>query len=73
MSNIINQETQLRWSVVCPSIGKPMHFVEQSKAMDCFLLLVQRGEHAELVRTAFTKTTELVATSSEFDFAEDKR
>ena len=73
MPNIIKQETQLRWSVVSTSIGNPMHFVDQTKAMDCFLLLTQRGEHAELMRTAYTKSVELIATSSEFDFAEDKR
>lgn len=73
MPNTIRQEAQVRWSVICSSIGNPMNFVEQSKAMDCFLMLVQRGEQAELVRTTFTKSTELVATSSEFDFAEDKR
>ena len=73
MSNIIKQETQLRWSVVSTSIGNPMHFVDQNKAMDCFLLLTQRGEHAELMRTAYTKSVELIATSSEFDFDETKR
>ena len=73
MQNIIKQDINVRWSVVSDIITNPMHFVDQNKAMDCFLLLTQRGDHAELLRTTYIKSTEIIASSSEFDFAEDKR